>query len=38
VGGTIEQPLVAAPWGDTFGSLRDKYGVKWMVNITPKRG
>ena len=38
VGGTVEQPLMAAPWGDTFGMLRDKYGVKWMVNIAPKRG
>lgn len=33
-GGTIGQPLVAAPWGDTFGMLTDKFGVNWMVNIT----
>lgn len=38
VGGTVEQPLVAASWGDTFGMLRDKFGVKWMVNISGRRG
>lgn len=36
-GGTIQQPLTAAPWGDTFGSLIDKYGVEWLVNITAQR-
>ena len=25
-----------APWGDTFGMLDDKFGVRWMVNITGK--
>jgi PhnB protein len=32
-GAKIEQPLVQAPWGDTFGMLTDKFGVGWMVNI-----
>ncbi len=32
-GGEIMQPLVAAPWGDKFGMLRDKFGINWMVNI-----
>ena len=32
-GGTIRQPLMKAPWGDTFGMLADKFGVEWMVNI-----
>lgn len=36
VGGQISQPLVAAPWGDMFGMLTDKFGIKWMVNITGK--
>jgi PhnB protein len=32
-GATIVEPLVAAPWGDTFGMLLDRYGVSWLVNI-----
>jgi PhnB protein len=33
-GGNILQPLEAAPWGDSFGMLVDRYGVTWFVNIT----
>ena len=33
-GGKVNMPLEKAPWGDTFGMLRDKYSVDWMVNIT----
>lgn len=36
-GGTIEQPLVQAPWGDTFGMLTDKYGIHWLVNIAERK-
>jgi PhnB protein len=36
-GGKIEQPLVAAPWGDKFGMLTDKYGTHWMINISAKK-
>ena len=32
-GATIIEPLVKAPWGDTFGMLVDKFGTRWMVNI-----
>ena len=32
-GGKVEEPLVKAPWGDTFGMCIDKFGVFWMVNI-----
>ncbi|MDB5162338.1 MAG: hypothetical protein JWM52_846 [Candidatus Saccharibacteria bacterium] len=32
-GGTVEQPLTEAPWGDTFGMCIDQFGVFWMVNI-----
>ena len=32
-GATILQPLTQAPWGDSFGMLRDKFGVTWLVNI-----
>jgi PhnB protein len=32
-GGTVTMPLEAAPWGDKFGMLTDRFGVEWMVNI-----
>ena len=32
-GATISEPLTQAPWGDTFGMLKDKFGVPWLVNI-----
>ncbi len=35
-GATITMPLTPAPWGDTFGMLDDKFGIRWMVNITGK--
>ena len=34
-GGRIGEPLVEAPWGDVFGMFADRFGVQWMVNITP---
>lgn len=34
-GGEITMPLEKAPWGDEFGSVTDKFGVEWMVNISP---
>lgn len=27
-------PLKKESWGDTFGSVTDKYGVEWMINIS----
>lgn len=33
-GATITQPLEAAPWGDSFGMLVDRFGVSWLVNIS----
>ena len=33
-GGTITQPLVKAPWGDSFGMLVDKFGITWLTNIS----
>lgn len=33
-GGEVSQPLMTAPWGDSFGMLTDKFGVAWMVNIS----
>lgn len=31
-GGTIEMSIADQPWGDYFGSFKDKFGVRWMVN------
>jgi PhnB protein len=35
-GGQVEMPLQEMFWGDNFGSLTDKFGVKWMVNCAAK--
>ena len=32
-GGDVRQPLEAAPWGDEFGMLVDRFGISWLVNI-----
>lgn len=36
-GGVVREPLVKAPWGDTFGMLTDRFGVDWMVNIAGQK-
>ncbi len=37
-GGQIEMPIADQMWGDYYGSLKDKFGVQWMVNYTyPQR-
>jgi PhnB protein len=33
-GGKIEMPIATQSWGDYYGSLVDKYGIRWMVNYT----
>ena len=35
-GGTVVQPLFAAPWGGLFGVVHDSFGVSWMFNVTTK--
>ena len=32
-GATVTAPLDKAPWGDTFGMCKDRFGVNWLVNI-----
>jgi len=32
-GGEVKMKLQKQFWGDVFGSLTDKYGVDWMMNI-----
>lgn len=34
--GTITMSLEKAPWGDSFGMCKDKFGITWMVNISGK--
>jgi PhnB protein len=33
-GGDIEMPIADQAWGDYYGSFKDKFGVRWMVNYT----
>ena len=32
-GGQVEVPLETQMWGDEFGMLTDRFGVRWMVNL-----
>jgi PhnB protein len=32
-GGSVVMPLERAPWGDTFGMLVDRFGIRWLVNV-----
>ena len=32
-GATVTAPLDKAPWGDTIGMCKDRFGVNWLVNI-----
>jgi PhnB protein len=36
-GGKVELPLQDMFWGDYFGQLTDKFGVKWMFNCAGKK-
>ena len=35
--GYIDMKMEEASWGDYFGSFTDKFGIKWMVNVTGKQ-
>jgi PhnB protein len=37
-GGTVIMPLEKAAWGDTFGMVVDRFGVRWLVNISQSAG
>jgi PhnB protein len=37
-GGKVEVAMADQPWGDYYGSFKDKFGVLWMVDYTyPKK-
>lgn len=35
-GGLVMVPMSKAPWGDYFGMLTDRFGMKWMINHQQK--
>jgi len=35
-GGSVEMPPAESPWGTYFSMFRDKYGIEWTVEFTPK--
>ena len=35
-GGKVDMPMADMFWGAYFGSLTDRYGVRWMVNCEAK--
>ena len=32
--GTPGQPLQAQVWGDTYGDVKDRFGIEWLFNIS----
>lgn len=36
-GGKVEMAMADQPWGDYYGSFKDKFGVQWMVNYAYKK-
>lgn len=36
VGGAIEASIGDSPWGSYFGMFRDKFGIEWIVDFTPR--
>ena len=34
-GGKVEMPLAKTFWSPRFGMLTDRFGVGWMINVTP---
>ncbi|MGY5766065.1 VOC family protein [Brachybacterium sp. DNPG3] len=38
-GGQITMPLEKQMWGDVYGALTDRYGIRWQANISaPQEG
>jgi uncharacterized glyoxalase superfamily protein PhnB len=35
-GAEIEMPIATQAWGDYYGALKDRFGVQWMVNYSPR--
>ena len=37
-GGAVMVPLEKQMWGDAFGMCTDRFGIRWMVNISGAQG
>ncbi|MDQ0736377.1 VOC family protein [Arthrobacter agilis] len=37
-GGTVIEPLAASAWTPGFGMLTDRFGVTWVLDVTPTYG
>lgn len=35
-GGELEMAMAGMPWGDYFGSFKDKFGIGWMLSTPSK--
>ena len=36
-GGQVEGPMGQGPWGSYAGMFRDKYGIEWIIEFSPKK-
>lgn len=36
-GGEVEREMGIEVWGDYFGSIKDKFGMRWMINFQEKK-
>jgi PhnB protein len=36
VGGEVEGPMGDSPWGSYAGMFRDKYGIEWIIEFSPR--
>jgi PhnB protein len=36
-GGRVDMPLEKQFWGDTFGTLTNRFGIHWMVNVASEQ-
>jgi PhnB protein len=32
-GGAVDVPLAEQVWGDTFGQVTDRFGIRWLVDV-----
>lgn len=35
-GGEVEGPMGDSPWGSYAGMFRDKYGIEWIIEFSPR--